>query len=430
MITWRDLWQRSEYLAERLPKSPGLLTIPSLPIGSGLLLLMAGLRQGRDICFDEKGCVPSSFPLPLEAISKLTEDLSIDLSLSAQESFPRDLPIDYSLSAPEPFPRELKDLILGRIFSFATSGSTGQARLIEKHSDGLLAEVNVLKALYGLRKGQQVLSLVRPFHIYGFLHSFLLPLFTETSLQFFVSKGSLPSSDDGLPVASDLLIMVPAHWHLLNYLKTFHDCRTLVSSGAAFGPERQAELLEERVCGRAYEILGSTETGGVGYRRLDVEDSEFRLFPGIRLETVEDGTLVHSPFLSPEAFTKSADRLRMIDDVHFRHEGRSDRIFKYAGQRHSLAEAEDLLRNLTKAKEVRCFFQDDTSKAQGGVLFAWIEGVWTEADLRALRPRYEEATRCPFPHRLQVLKEFPRDAQGKIVLAELLTHCVHPTNFG
>lgn len=397
MITWLDIWERSEDLAAQLQVDQRVLTIPSLPIGVGLLLLVAGLRRGLDICFDEKGIVPGPSPVPPRAM----------------ETF-LDWPRDFSIGLGSSFPEELKHLAEGRTFHFATSGSTGEPRLIPKPAQGLLAEVRELSRIYDMRPGQQIVSLVRPFHIYGFLHSFLLPIFNECSLQFFVSKGILPSAEDGLPSASDLLIMVPAHWHLLTHIQSFHRCRTLVSSGGPFGPERQEELLQERASERAFEILGSTETGGIGYRRLDEAGSEFQLFPGIRLETLGEGTKVHSPFLDPEPWTISADRLQMLDDRHFRHAGRSDRIFKYAGQRYSLGEVEERLRSLTNGAEIRCIFREMTSKAQGGVLYAWIEGDWTEEALAALRAPYEAGTACPFPHVLRAVREFSRDAQGKV----------------
>jgi acyl-CoA synthetase (AMP-forming)/AMP-acid ligase II len=104
--------------------------------------------------------------------------------------------------------------------------------------------VRDLSGIYGWHEGDAVLSLVSPLHIYGLLHSFLLPWFSRTSVEFVnFQKGPVDITE----LASNryaAVIAVPETWSFVKDLLNSRSLGTLVMSGAAFGTKRRSELLE------------------------------------------------------------------------------------------------------------------------------------------------------------------------------------------
>jgi acyl-coenzyme A synthetase/AMP-(fatty) acid ligase len=418
-LTWQRFETLSLALAERL--RPELrqghfkIGIDQKPILEGLLLLAAGAALGLDIVFEEKTNLNSN-ELGLFVPSR---ELLANFQLEFQNDFSPQIP---KICFDGKIPATLKSNLRNRTFYFSTSGSTGDAKAIGKSIEGLLTEVEELKKLYQLKNNSKIVSLVRPFHIYGFLHSFLLPLMTDSTAIYWPVQSVLASLENGFPESPAMLITVPAHWNLIK--KIWSETRTeqVVSSAAIFGKERTRELEHYRKSFDHYhEILGSTETGGIGYRLLEEDQAFFTAFKGIHLESHSDGTKIFSPFLYPAQAVVSSDRLEIQDPVKgtFAHLGRSDRIFKYAGLRHSLCEVEDLLKALSEASQVIAAFDEDERVPQGGILSAWIESDGSQIDLKTLQLNYLAKSSCPYPRRIHLLATFPRDAQGKVSIKQL-----------
>jgi acyl-CoA synthetase (AMP-forming)/AMP-acid ligase II len=255
---------------------------------------------------------------------------------------------------------------------------------------------------------------VSPLHIYGLLHSFLLPWFSRTSVEFVnFQKGPVDITE----LASNryaAVIAVPETWSFVKDLLNSRLLGTLVMSGAAFGTKRRSELQElTRKPERALEILGSTETGGIGMRSLLEPEDCFRCLPSVHVMEESSEQWVELPYVKPATRWLLADRLELQADGRFLHQGRRDRIFKYAGQRYALAEVEKALSRIHGDVETLSVFHRDDSVAQGGWLEAWIESDPLPVDAE-VRRRYQAETPAPFPHRMHFLASFPRDRQGKV----------------
>src|SRR5690606_706193 len=128
------------------------------------------------------------------------------------------------------------------------------------------------------------------------------------------------------------------------------------------GGKKEEEFIELTRGGKTigWEVWGSTETGGVGYRQLGKKrPSEFVLFDGIKLDEDGEGIAVTTPFHHPPSHVvRLADRFSITDDG-FIHEGRLDRIFKWGGSRYSLTEVERQLADILGHGDVRCVFEAD-----------------------------------------------------------------------
>jgi acyl-coenzyme A synthetase/AMP-(fatty) acid ligase len=400
-LNWSQLFARAErvrdeILAEAWTAQRALLLQPSTRPGS-LLLLAVGFLWPFEVILDEKNLLRDETAFRLDE-SMIPPGLLPDSAL-----------IQADIKAPA-FWGRLEEWTL----TLCTSGSTGEPKRIRKTGMGLLAEVRDLAGIYGWDETGAILSLVSPLHIYGLLHSFLLPWFCRASVEF-VSFQDGPV--DPLELSSGKyagVIAVPATW---SFVKDLLACKTigiLVMSGAPFGEKRRQEL-QGLSCPpeQALEILGSTETGGIGMRSLLTMDDSFHCLPSVCVR--EDAGLqwVESPYLKPEQRWQLDDRLELKGDGRFVHQGRSDRIFKYAGQRYALAEVEQALSRIFQNVETAARFHGDESVAQGGWLEAWVESEAIAADA-AIRQAYRQETRAPFPHVLHLVAHFSRDAQGKL----------------
>ncbi len=397
-MTWDELFANARRFVQNDLPSPAVdgraLLLQPQSRAASLWQLAIALCSGRRVILDEKSLV--------DPVDYLT--LSNDQWLNAESHT-----YIHGSSEKNSF-FELNDLQL----TLCTSGSTGLPKMVEKSGPALMNEVRDLQALYGIEAGQHLLSLVSPFHIYGLLHSFLLPWSSHCSVQFVNFTLGLIDLKSFRQRRFKLVIGVPATWSFVKDLLDEDMLENLVMSGAPFGGARSQQLRQrEKQLQQTFEILGSTETGGLGYRSLLDEKAPFQPMPGVKFSPALVGCLVFSPYLWPQESLEIADQLEFLQDGRFFHRGRMDRIFKYAGQRFSLTEVENIFSLFFGDAEIVARFQDKETIAQGGSLVVWIEADEIKS-LDELRQFYRQRTRAPFPQTLHWVPEFMRDAQGKI----------------
>lgn len=321
--------------------------------------------------------------------------------------------------------------------ALATSGSTGEPTLVWKSWQVLAAEAASLSQFYHSPatgapqpSAEKIISLVPPIHIYGLLHGILLPLISGRALIQVadVSLGLSPAEQARLSQNDNaLLVTTPASWSRARQLIAAGQVATLVSSAGAFGEKRHLELVAA-VADRpvaAYELYGSTETGGLAWQDLLRFDG-FTPFPEVTITHAAEGASAHSPYIYPDGRWLLQDRLAAEPGGKFRVLGRRDRVFKYGGKRYSLAAVAARLAAAAglEPAQVVCDFEEGADRAKGGRLWAYLEmGSETseQASLVELRTRFLALGEppLPFPDKLVALAELPRTALGKVSLAEL-----------
>lgn len=337
------------------------------------------------------------------------------------------------------------------VLCFSTSGSTGQGQDFFKDWRGLLAEAECLAKLFDLSRHNRIVSLVPPFHIYGFLYGFLLPVLSGSEVCYVDDLLTLPQSVWAPNATSNvaLVVGVPSMWPIMRRYIGPHT-RCLVSSGAKLGHEKETDFLALKnaigkelghsTCQlsgrnaasltRLVEVLGSTETGGLGYRWVEgIDEGVFTPFPGVALSAVSTSehatsvqttsTVLTSSFVYPAGQSVIlADKLELFENGRFGHAGRTDRVFKWAGVRYLLDDVEQNLSSLSNGKLVVCHFVEDNKHPKGGELVAFIEGQFM-GGVVSLRERYNKDFSTPFPEKVFALLEFPRNSMGKVTLKEL-----------
>jgi len=148
-----------------------------------------------------------------------------------------------------------------------SSGSTGPHQACPKTASQILGEAALQVHLFGVKRSDRVLATVPAHHIYGLLFSVLVPM---TAGAAFVRTSPLHAeavAAEARANRANLLVTVPAHLRALSCLgKEEFSFRLLFSSGGPLD-DATAEKIS-LLCPAAFEILGSSETGGIATRRV------------------------------------------------------------------------------------------------------------------------------------------------------------------
>ncbi|CAM3652805.1 putative AMP-binding enzyme [Pseudomonas reidholzensis] len=355
-------------------------------------------------------------PSDLQAQTRARWHDQVDLWLSDQ---PSDHGIAQLQGAALP-PADL-DLDHCRI-GLCTSGSSGEAKLIDKRLRQLGNEVSALEQLWGEALGDAwIIGSVATQHIYGLLFRVLWPLCAGRGF----SRQPLPFPEDLQRASREhpacAWVTSPAllkrmgdnlDWPALSQV------RRVFSSGGQL-PAQAAERLHQRLGQWPTEILGSSETGGIAWRQGDVL---WQPFNGVQLALDEHGALrVASPYLAPGHFEQTADAAEINGDGRLRLLGRLDRIVKLEEKRIALPQLEQALCAHAWVSDARLGVVEEGRAALGALL------VLSPAGLHALRSqgrralldglRQHLAAHCEalaLPRRWRLLRELPVNAQGKL----------------
>lgn len=325
-----------------------------------------------------------------------------------------------------------------------TSGSSGKPSAIPKAFHQLSAELVSLERLFGARvgKGMPIHATVSHAHIYGLLFRLLWPLcnarpFDATSCLYPEDVAKALVRGPGVLVSSPAFLTRLAEaprWPEASSL------RAVFSSGGAL-PEDAARRCEAVLGHAAFEIYGSSETGGVGFRERVVLDGvpsaerPFEVFPGVSVTTTEASVLrVRSPHLPSDAPEfETADRAADVadDGRSFRIVGRVDRLVKLEEKRVSLTAMESALVASGLFDDVRVLpIRPSSQGASRWVL--GVVGVPTSNGWRTLgsrgKPGMNAAARealltsferTVLPRRFRYVTTLPKNPQGKVTEAAL-----------
>jgi hypothetical protein len=193
------------------------------------------------------------------------------------------------------------------------------------------------------------------------------------------------------------------------------EIRTLVGLRAIFTSGSLLEASVAKLWSFPIEVYGSTETGGVAWRRQEIADAPWTPLPGVTLTTQEDGTLhVRSPYVAPGG-EQTADLVRLVGQGRFELLGRADRIAKVEGRRVSLAELESLAEAHPAVR--RCvMLQSEPHARPQAVLVPEMASdaadyvvVWEEVR-QLMLARYDAVV---IPRRHRFVPVLPADARGK-----------------
>lgn len=308
---------------------------------------------------------------------------------------------------------------------FFTSGSTGAPKRVETTLSRLEIQTRTLHRLWGEQAGH-VRGTVSHQHIYGLLFRVLWPLLSDRTAD---DRAALYWEEIEQAFGRDVtLVSSPAHLTRLPPHEAAHpDPPGLVFSSGQALPFEAARACASWLGQAPVEVLGSTETGGIAWRRQTEPDAAWTPFPDVNVSAGESDLLeVRSPYLMNDQPQRTGDALDIAADGRFRLRAREDRIEKIDGKRVSLARVEHALRGLPDIAQAVSLTLPARKLALAAVVRLTDEGEDKLRSLGAFRlsrhlraalaETLEPAER---PKHWRFVETIPSDAQGKHTLSAL-----------
>jgi acyl-coenzyme A synthetase/AMP-(fatty) acid ligase len=251
------------------------------------------------------------------------------------------------------------------LICFRTSGSTGQPCSIIKEATNLSMEVDQLIKQFSLTKEDSFLCSVPICHIYGFLWGYLLPKFLGSSLTI---TTNLASTMKELESGHTHWVSTPALIEAIfsgNFRPEKISLKTIISSGSSLNPNIALDLYDSYGV-EVIEVYGSSETGGIGFRKAHKEEG-FTLLEGVEVDIDSNFIMkIKSPYLS-QSMRQQNSIVSILDSEGFFPSGdtgniqrgklypggRIDRIIKINGKRIHIDTVENMVRSsVTEVQKV------------------------------------------------------------------------------
>ncbi|MEZ0601512.1 AMP-binding protein [Paraburkholderia sp. IW21] len=310
-----------------------------------------------------------------------------------------------------------------------TSGSSGVPKPIRKTLAQFNAEVHTLEKQWGALVGDAtMLASVPHHHIYGLLFRVLWPLAAGRAFDRAISIEPLHLQTQIEHDGATVVVSTPAQlsrWPALPGFAALTPApRAFFSSGGPLALETAREYAA--AYGAApLEIYGSTETGGIAWRRQDQTDA-WQPVAGIEVRRDEDGALnVRSPHLDHTGWHRTDDKIAFDANGRFRLQGRLDRVLKLDGKRVSLPELEARLARHPFVAQAAIVPLEGASRERVGAVVALTEAgsaalrdegrVRLAQTLRRHLAAYFDVVVLPRHWRFRLT--LPFDARGKLPVA-------------
>jgi len=359
-------------------------------------------------------------PAPLLAtLAPTTLDGIIETATAATPSARRVV-----FGALAPASQRLGSVTSGAALKLFTSGSTGVPKEVDRRLANIEPELAAFESLWGPSLGAcRVYSTVSHRHVYGLLFRILWPL--STGRPFATFDLEYPEQLLGPESAHGALVSSPALLKRIGHLAAGpHAWRAVFSSGGVLPADAAASAW--RVLGvPPIEVLGSTETSGVAWRKVPAQ--RFTPFRPVELRLSADELLeVRSPFSGADDWLRMGDRAR-LEDGGIELLGRADRVAKIEDKRVSLTEIEAALMAHRFVKDAAAVALERNGRqyvgavveltAAGRAALAELGRATLGAQLRAPVRGCVDAVAVPRVFRYR--DAIPVDAQGKRQVAAL-----------
>ena len=266
------------------------------------------------------------------------------------------------------------------LMMFFTSGSTGNPVGALKTKQNLEEEVKALTKLLGQQQFKKVIVTVPFSHIYGTLVGLLYPLMNEIDIVF--KEHFLPH--DLLEIIEDdcLIVTTPLYIKALSKINQTKDLTSSVFiSSTAPLDQKVAESFIPKFNTNLIQLFGSTETGGIAYKKND--DALWTPLDNVSITTNDKNELiVKSPFVSSVLYENGLKHLdgemQTFDYIEmqgsqFKLIGRSSKILKVAGKRYSTIQIENSLEEIEGIRKALVFVERDPNSLRGELLDITLE---------------------------------------------------------
>ncbi|MDH3265490.1 MAG: hypothetical protein OEM25_00870, partial [Gammaproteobacteria bacterium] len=172
------------------------------------------------------------------------------------------------------------------------------------------------------------------------------------------------------------------------------------------------------------EVLGSTETSGVAWRKQDQHGAAalWHALPEVRVRQDDEAFLeVSSPFVGLSSWHRMGDKVRLESNRSFALLGRGDHVVKIEEKRVSLAEIEQCAIALADVSDVAATALEDGARQYVGLVLQLSDSGNKEllqAGRKSMGQKIKRALshkldRLAVPKKLRYVDVIPVDPQGK-----------------
>ncbi len=316
--------------------------------------------------------------------------------------------------------------------ALSTSGSTGDALMIEKTPAQLIGEVACYYELWGSdMQSCTFLATVSHQHIYGLLFRLLLPM--ALGRPFLAEMLSNPRNVLQRSAEHEAAVWVasPAqlkrtHADIIRDLSTANVQFIFSSGGLLEAPA--AASIEALFAQPAFEVYGSTETGGIAYRQQyqAKHSNPWTPLPNVDIRCNDEGLLEVCSAYTQNHWMTTGDRAELLEANRFTLLGRADRIVKLEEKRVSLTATERELAALDAVDQARLVVLPGKRAQLAAVIVPSPAGVEALTNLgrnavvqslrKALLARLDSHA---VPRRMRFVHELPTTTQGKVRAVDL-----------
>jgi acyl-coenzyme A synthetase/AMP-(fatty) acid ligase len=296
--------------------------------------------------------------------------------------------------------------------AFLTSGSTGEPKRTSKRGYQLAMEFEAEPGWLHSPRPCNVLCLVPPYHILGYIYGLYLPAATGGRTCFV--RGGTPQAwvERIRARPPDLVVGVPSHYRLLNgILREPLPPSTFLSSGAPLPPEVGERFLS--LAGRRIvQVYGSTETGGIATRD---REGPWTPLPGLewRVERGDGLLAIRSPWQERPASWHRTDDLAEDARGGFLLHGRADSIVKVGGRRFSSGEIVKAALSHPAVDQAYAVTYGRYGEPAVALFVTVVSGV--EATTSGIRGHLaERLSAFKVPRTIQILEQLPTKGSGKV----------------
>jgi len=309
---------------------------------------------------------------------------------------------------------------------FYTSGSTGKPKIIEKKFSHLEREVEELFACFGEDITDSLfLTSVFHYHVYGFLFYVLLPFAVQCPI--FSNRINYLETCAGFSSWKKItFVSSPAFLKRIVKIPLTPSTQWTVFSSAgaldAAGSSNCADIFGTE----AIEIYGSTETGGIAWRKQKTNPL-WRPFPCVSISAAPDNTFTaRSPYF--DGTVTGGDLIACTDEGLFTLLGRVDSTVKIEGRRIDLKDIDAKLSALSGCADCHTIYHK-TNRREQTVSFIVLKKdtplytLYLE-DEQAAKKHIQDYLYTYFdktlaPRKIYILDAIPKNAMGKINHAQL-----------
>jgi len=323
-------------------------------------------------------------------------------------------------------PADLADSIIPSTSDLVlfTSGSTGQPTKVCRTIRNIEAELDVLESVFGETIGNaRIYSTVSHRHVYGLLFRLLWPLVTKRAFatyNFEYPENLLTdASSDAALVSSPALLKRIGHLDSA----AAPGWRIVFTSGGLL-PDYAASDATRLLGCCPVEVLGSTETSGVAWRKQEDRGAAevWHTLPEVRVRQDDEGFLkVSSPFMGLSNWHRMGDKVRLESNRSFELLGRGDHIVKIEEKRVSLAEIERCATSLPTVTDAAATALEDGARQFVGLVVQLSDAGKAELEKLGRRDVGQKIKQSlsgrldpiAVPKKFRYVDEIPVNSQGK-----------------